>query len=207
MKISVYNQKGESVKEIDLPKGIFDVEVNSDLLHQVVTCQRSNRRQNSAQTKDRSEVSGGGKKPWRQKGTGRARHGSNRSPIWIGGGVTFGPSNERNYKKKINKKEKRSALLMSLSSKASENLVVLTENIELKEPKTKELSFLKNLPCKDGTTLLVTDKNNQEIFLSARNIPNLKVVEARNLTALDVLSVKHLLLFENSLESVKDTFL
>ena len=125
MKFSVINQKGEKLKETLLPKEIFEVKSNNDLIHQVVVSQMSNRRKNIAHTKDRSEVSGGGRKPWRQKGLGKARHGSIRSPIWIGGGVTFGPTKERVFKKKINKKMRRKALFMVLSAKAKNNLLRL----------------------------------------------------------------------------------
>ncbi len=204
MKISVYNKKGESVKEIDLPKEIFGIDINSNLIYQVVTSQMANRRQNSAHTKDRSEKRGGGKKPWRQKGTGRARHGSIRSPLWKGGGVTFGPRNERNYKKKINKKERRKALLMTLTGKRESQTLILAEDFEIKEPKTRELSFLNNLPCNDGSVLIAADKSDKNLLLAARNMPEVEIIEARNLTALDVLSFKYLLVPEKSLEVIKD---
>ena len=125
MKINLYNQKGEKVGKTDLPDEIFNVEINSDLLHQVIVSQMANKRQSSAHTKDRGDVSGGGKKPWRQKGTGRARHGSRRSPIWVGGGVTFGPKSEKNYKKTIPQKMKRKALFMALSSKVNDDELIL----------------------------------------------------------------------------------
>ncbi len=207
MKISVYNKKGKSDKEIELPDEIFSLPINSGLVHQVVTCQQSNRRQNSAHTKDRSEKRGGGKKPWRQKGTGRARHGSIRSPIWRGGGVTFGPRNERNYKKKINKKERRKALFMSLSGKAKNDLIIALDDLEIEKPKTKELSFLNDLPCNDGSILIAADKVDENLLLAARNIEDVEVMEARNLNSLDLLSYKYLVLPEASLKVIKDTFL
>ena len=125
MKIKVFNQNKEEKGEIELPKEIFEIEVNSDLIYQVVLAQRGNRRQGTAQAKMRGEVRGGGRKPWRQKGTGRARHGSTRSPLWRGGGVTFGPRADKNYKKRIPKKMGRKALFMVLSAKAKENLILV----------------------------------------------------------------------------------
>ncbi len=207
MKISVYNKKGKTEKKLDLPEDIFELNLNSDLIYQVVTSQQANRRQNSAHTKDRSEKRGGGRKPWRQKGTGRARHGSKRSPIWKGGGVTFGPRNERNYKKKINKKEKRKALFMALGAKKENDLLIVIEDLNIKEPKTKELSFLNKLPCKKESTLIAAGKVNENLLLSARNIPNLKIMEARNLNALDLLSYKYLILSKDSIEIINETFL
>ena len=207
MKIPVYNKKGKTENKVDLTDEIFGLNINSDLIYQVVTSQQSNRRQNSAHTKDRSEKRGGGKKPWRQKGTGRARHGSIRSPIWRGGGVTFGPRNERNYKKKINKKERRKALFMGLSGKASSDLVIVLEDLSVDKPKTKELSFLSDLPCDDGSILIAADKADENLLLAARNLPDVSVMEARNLNALDLLSFKYLVLPEESLKVIKDTFL
>ncbi len=124
MNISVYNQEGKEVGSTVLPKEIFGLEVSPDLVHQVVLSQTSNRRVAVAHTKDRSDVRGGGRKPWRQKGTGRARHGSRRSPIWKGGVVTFGPNKQRNFKKKINKEMRKKALLMGLSAKGQRNLFI-----------------------------------------------------------------------------------
>ncbi len=204
MKISVYNKEGDQKKEI--PFDFLPSDINPELVYQVVTCQESNRRQNSAHSKDRSEKRGGGRKPWRQKGTGRARHGSRRSPIWRGGGVTFGPRNERNYKKKINKKEKRKALSMTLFGKAKEDLITVIDKLELKNPKTKELSFLKDLPCGDGSVLIATSEVDQKLLLAARNIPEVAVMEARNLTALDLLSYKYLLIPEDAVKVIKETF-
>jgi len=125
----VYNQQGEKVGQVDLPAELFGVPLNRDLVHQVVVTQMANSRQVLAHTKDRSEVRGGGAKPWRQKGTGRARHGSIRSPIWVGGGVAFGPTKERVFAKKINKKMKRQALFMVLSSKVKDKEIVLLDKI------------------------------------------------------------------------------
>jgi len=140
MKVSVYDQQGKEIGTTLLPKEIFDVKLNPDLVHQVATSQMANRRQVIAHTKDRGEVRGGGKKPWRQKGTGRARHGSIRSPLWKGGGVTFGPTKERNFKKIIPKKMKRKALFMVLSAKAKENLLIILDTLKLPLPKTKVIS-------------------------------------------------------------------
>lgn len=136
MKLPLYNIEGKELKKIDLSDKIFNLPWNGDLVHQVVTSILSNARNNVAHTKDRSDVSGGGKKPWRQKGTGRARHGSNRSPIWRGGGITFGPINEKNFVKKINKKMRTKALAVTLSQKIRDNELILLEPIKISEAKT-----------------------------------------------------------------------
>lgn len=149
-KTTVYNQKGEKVKELELNSKIFGLEINEALVTHAVVIQQSNKRQNLAHVKDRSDVRGGGRKPWRQKGTGRARHGSSRSPIWRGGGVTFGPSNVRNFSLKINKKAKRKAILMTLSDKAANQKIILLDSLSLEEGKTKKLfEILQNLKLRD----------------------------------------------------------
>ncbi len=140
MKVDVYNQKGEKVGSALLPKEIFEVPLNQDVVHQAVLSQLATSRLIHAKTKTRAEVRGGGRKPWRQKGTGRARHGSRRSPLWIGGGTTFGPTTEKNYAKKINKKMKRKALFMVLSRKAKDDEIILLDELTLQEPKTKRMA-------------------------------------------------------------------
>jgi large subunit ribosomal protein L4 len=146
MNYPLYNQQGEKVKEVVLNPAIFEVVGNVGLVHQVVVAQSNNSRQVLAHTKDRSEVSGGGIKPWKQKGTGRARHGSIRSPIWVGGGVTFGPTKDRNFTQKINKKMKRKALLMCLSDRAQDQSLVLVDSLDMEDNKTKNfVAVLENL--------------------------------------------------------------
>jgi len=196
----IYNQKGGKMGKIDLPSDIFGLEMNNDLVRQVVSAYLANKRKVIAHTKDRGEVSGGGKKPWRQKCTGRARHGSIRSPLWKGGGVTFGPTKERNFSKKINKKVKRKALFMSLSSKVRDKEIVLIDKIELDEVKTKKmLGIINNLKEKIGKdlkkgVLIVQPGSDRNISLSSRNIQKTKVIRADNLNLLEVLSYKYLLI-------------
>ncbi len=205
MKADLYNMKGEKTGDVTLPTSIFGVEVNSDLIYQVMRVQTLSRRQNTADTKDRSEVRGGGKKPWRQKGTGRARHGSRRSPIWKGGGVTFGPTNERNYKKKINKKVKRAAVSMVLSAKKEKNFIFFVSDLEIKEPKTKAMrEFLKNTFCKKGT-LLVLPKIDRNLILSTRNIEGVDTIQAKDINALDLLSYKYLIIPKDSVKVIEET--
>src|SRR4030043_2251904 len=156
MKVNIYSQQGKKIDEIVLPKEIFDIKVNSDLIHQTLVSQMANRRRVIAHTKDRSEVRGGGRKPWRQKGTGRARHGSIRSPLWIGGGVTFGPRKDRSYTQKVNKKMKRKALYMGLTDKVKENCLGIVDKLELPEIKTKKLAnILHKLPMKESISTLI----------------------------------------------------
>ena len=207
MKVDLYNQNGETSGSVTLPKEIFEVKFNADLVHQVAISLAANKRQNSAHTKTRGEVRGGGKKPWRQKGTGRARHGSNRSPIWRGGGITFGPRNERVYEKDVPKKMRRKALFMVLSEKARSNQLVILDKIELEKGKTKEMStILHKLPCSRQSVLIATSNYNKRIFLAARNIKKILIDEARNLNVLDLLNSKYLLLTKDSIKSIENTF-
>ncbi len=208
MKVSVYNQKGEELKKIDISDDVFNVEPNFDLLHQVVVSQMSNRRQGTAHTKDRGDVSGGGKKPWRQKGTGRARHGSTRSPIWKGGGVTFGPRSDKNYKRVIPKLMKRKALFMVLSAKLKDNEMKVLDKIELNNHKTKgAIEVLNNFPeiIKKNTLLILPDTN-KSVLLGFRNISKIELMQAKDLNALDLLSFKNIIIPEASIKVIEDTF-
>jgi len=208
MKVPVYNQEGKETGQTLLPKEIFDVEMNSDLVHQVVTSQVSNRRMIIAKTKDRGEVRGGGKKPWRQKGTGRARHGSIRSPLWRHGGVTFGPTTNRNFTKKINKKMKRLALLMVLSSKAKDGTLVILEELKLEQPKTKFVAnILNKLPIKKGSYLIGLPGKDEILYRASRNIDRTKAMEVRNLNVFDLLSFKYLIILKEAIKVIKETFL
>ncbi len=207
MNVKVYNQEGKEIGKAELPAEIFALPMNKDLVHQAVVSQMANARQVLAHTKDRSEKRGGGRKPWRQKGTGRARHGSIRSPIWRGGGVTFGPSKERVFTKKINKKMKRQALFMALSSKVKDKEMILLDKIELAEAKTKEMiKVLNNLKI-SKTVLVVLDKTNQKIIRAANNIPKIKTIRADSLNVVDVLSYKYLLMLQGAIEIIKQTYL
>jgi len=207
MKIKVYNQNKEEVKEITLPKEIFEVEVNPDLLHQVVFSQQANRRRHIAKVKDRSEVRGGGRKPWRQKGTGRARHGSNRSPIWRGGGVTFGPNTDKVFKKIVPKKMSRKALFMVLSAKVKDNCLFVLDKLEFDKPKTKEMAEVIEKFFEKKTGLVVLSKMNKNLILSIRNINKVNPVQAKDLNALDLLNSKYIMISENGINKIKETFL
>lgn len=210
MEYPLYNQKAENIGKIDLPDKIFNLKMNNDLVHQVVTSQASNKRQVIAHAKGRGEVRGGGKKPWKQKGTGRARHASIRSPIWKGGGATFGPTKERNFKKKINKKMARKALFMVLSSKAKDKQLFVLDNLILENPKTKEMAIImKNISIlmdKNPKTLLVLPMMEDKIKRSTNNLKNISAVEARNLNPLEILSYKYLVLVKDSVDALNKTF-
>lgn len=208
MLVKTYNQKGEEGKKTKLIPEVFEVKINQDLVHQVIVSQRSTRRKRIAHTKDRGEVRGGGRKPWRQKGLGKARHGSIRSPIWAGGGVTFGPRKEKIFTRKIPKKMKRKALFMVLSGKVKNNLLVLVDELKLAQPKTKEfLEILKNLPCKDGSSLIALPKIDKNIILSVRNIPKVETMPAKDLNCLDLLTFKYLVMPKESIKVISETFL
>ncbi len=212
MNVNLYNQKGEKVGEVKLPSEIFDVPFNEDLVWQVIYCQMANKRKPIAHTKDRSEVRGGGRKPWSQKGLGRARVGSIRSPLWRGGGVTFGPRKERKFKKRIPKKMKRKALFCVLSEKLRRNLIVFLDKLVLEKIKTKEMvKILDNLKekieeLKRGKTLILLPQKDEKIIKSARNIPKLEVKLAKDISVLDLLSFKNLIILKDSIKVIKETF-
>ncbi len=213
MLIDSYNQKGEKLRRIRLPQEIFEIEMNSDLVHQVMVSQMANRRQVIAHTKTRAEVSGGGRKPWRQKGTGRARHGSIRSPIWIGGGVAFGPRKEKVFKKKIPKKMRRKALFMVLSSKVKDKELLVLDKLETKEPQTKIMAkMMENLrkkikDFKEGSVLFLLAKKDENLIKSLRNIKKVKTILARESNVLDLLKYKYLIIPKESIKVLKETFL
>ncbi len=210
--VDLYNQKGEKIGSADLPKNIFSVKLNPDLVKQAYVAQMANARVAIAHTKTRGEVRGGGIKPWRQKGTGRARHGSIRSPLWIGGGVTFGPSKERNFSKKINKKQKQKALFMVLSSKLNDKELVLVDKLEFGEIKTKKAKeftdtlLSKVLKVDYGKMLVVLPSDNKELVLSLRNIPYVKIAYANSLNIADLLHYRYIVLLKDSIDVIKNTF-
>lgn len=206
--VSTYSIEGKKTGTTRLPSEIFDVEMNPDLVHQAVVTQLANSRQVIAHTKDRGEARGGGRKPWRQKGTGRARHGSIRSPIWRGGGVTFGPTKERVFKKKINKKMKRKALFMVLTSKVKDDEVILLDKLELKEPKTRLIAEILEtlLKKKKKSVLVVTPKKDENIIRANRNVPYAKTLRADSLNILDLLSFKYLLLPKEAIKIIEKTY-
>jgi large subunit ribosomal protein L4 len=205
METIIYDKKGKEAGKIELPENIFGLNWNADLVHQVFTSQKSNQRANTAKTKDRSEVSGTGKKPWKQKGTGRARHGSKRSPIWVGGGVAHGPNTERNYKKKINKKMNRAALFTLLSEKFRKGQILFVDNISPSTIKTKEAATIMNAlgniagferlkGSKKVVAQVALDQTNEVVKKSYNNIPYVAVDELRNLSVSDVLNHRYLLI-------------
>ena len=206
--INVYNEKGEEQGKTELGSDIFDVKMNFDLVHQTVVAQTANQRQVSAHTKDRGDVRGGGRKPWRQKGTGRARHGSRRSPIWKGGGVTFGPTNERNFKKNLPKKMKRKALFAVLSQKLKDNEIFILDKLKIEKPKTKMiLDIIQNLKKeKKGSVLIALPSIDKNLILSARNIPKTATIQAKDLNALNLLKYKFLIMPKQSIKIIQETF-
>lgn len=213
LQAKIYNQKGTEAGSITLPEKVFAAKWRADLVHQVVEGMKSNKRSGTADTKDRGEVRGGGKKPWKQKGTGRARHGSTRSPIWVGGGVTHGPLAEKNYKRKISKKMRAQALFSVLSKKLKDNEIIFIDSLSLSQIKTKNaVDIMKSLAKASGikefssskkprilTALFGRDEKAEKSF---RNIPSLQIVFLKNLNPMDVLQYKYLLI-ENAEESVK----
>ncbi|MEK7181131.1 MAG: 50S ribosomal protein L4 [Patescibacteria group bacterium] len=205
MKFPVINLKGEKVKELELSDSIFGIKWNPELVHQILTSQLANRRKPWAHAKGRGEVRGGGRKPWRQKGTGRARHGSTRSPIWIGGGKAHGPNKERNYSEKVNKKMNRLAILGALSKRIKDGEVKVIDGFNFNPPKTKTVSIslknLLNIPKKNKKydVLLISDSNNRELNKISRNLQKSKTLNADSLNVYDLLNYKHILIEEPSI--------
>jgi large subunit ribosomal protein L4 len=207
MKVTTYNIEGKETGTVDLPEKVFDVEMNVDVVHQVMVAQESNRRQVSAHTKGRGDVSGGGKKPWAQKHTGNARHGSIRSPIWVGGGVSHGPTAARNFKKSINTKVRRKALCMVLAEKARSNMLVLLEDLKLQEGKTKHLKeILEKLPCDKKRTLIAIPDMQQDVIRAGNNLDRTRVMQARELNVFDVLQNQYLVMPKDAVDVIEKTF-
>lgn len=205
VEVKVYNQDGKSTTSIQAPGEIFGLNWNADLVHQVVNSMRSSARESVAHTKNRGDVSGGGKKPWAQKGTGRARHGSTRSPIWVGGGVAHGPRNDKNYDRKINKKMKVKAIYTILSQKLRDGEVLFVSSLSLSAPKTKEArAALTKLGTIDGYEMLAKRRNNAALItvpkldgnvkLGFQNMGNLEVMEVRNINPLALLQYKYVVM-------------
>jgi len=202
-KVAVYNQAGSKVGEIDLNESIFGIEPNNHVLFEAIVMQRASLRQGTSKVKNRSEVRGGGRKPWRQKGTGRARQGSIRSPQWRGGGIVFGPV-PRSYSYKLPKKVRRLAIKSALSTKVLEDSVVVLESLNFEAPKTKEfVNVLSNLPV-GKKALVVTEALNENVALSARNIPGVTVVDANNISVLDVVGHNTLIMTKAAVEKVEE---
>jgi large subunit ribosomal protein L4 len=208
MKTAVYNLKNEKVGEIDLPERIFGVEWKPALVQQVLVAQLANRRKPWAHVKTRAEVRGGGRKPWRQKGTGRARHGSIRSPLWVGGGKAHGPNKLRDYSQKINKKMNRLAMFSILSRKLKENCLKVFDKLDVDEPKTKILAKALRLILepkknqKKPDVLLVAARDNKNIFRASSNIPKTKAAAPESLNVYDLMNYKNIFIDKNAVKTI-----
>lgn len=201
-----YEKNGSERGTIDLPPHLFECEVNEAVIHQAVVAHLANQRQGNASTKERSDVRGGGRKPFRQKGTGRARQGTSRSPIHRGGGVVFGP-HPRDYRQAMPKKMRRLALRAALSARAKDDAVTVVDDLSYPEPKTKKfVELLKNLGAEGSKVLFVLGKPNPEVFKSARNVPRVKVVQGNALNTYDVVWSDRIILTESALTVIEEVF-
>ena len=206
IKAPIYNQDGTAAGEQALDPKVFGIKANPALIHEVVVAQESNARETISHTKTRGEVRGGGKKPWKQKHTGRARHGSTRSPIWVGGGVVFGPRNTRVWTKKVNKKAKKAALRMVLSDKAAEGRIVVLSSLALKEYKTRAVAqLLAKLPLKGKKTLIALSSIPETVWKSAANIPALSVSRASSMNIVDLLKNQNLVIAADAVAELTKT--
>ncbi len=204
-KLALFNQSGSQVGDIELADSVFGIEPNTSVLHDAVVMQRASLRQGTHKTKGRSEVRGGGRKPWRQKGTGRARQGSIRSPQWVGGGVVFGPT-PRSYSYNLPKKVRRLAIKSALSNKVlAENMIVL-DNLAFEAPKTKEMATVLSNLSVDEKALIVTADYNETVALSARNLPGVTFVTAEGVNVLDVIKHDKLIMTKEAVEKVEEVF-
>ncbi len=202
--VSVYNIEGKEVGTIDLSDSVFGVEVNEHLLHMAVVSQLANKRQGTQKAKTRSEVSGGGRKPWRQKGTGHARQGSTRAPQWTGGGVVFAPT-PRDYSFKLNKKEKRAALKSALTSRVQENKFIVVDEMNFEEIKTKNFqNMLNNLSV--SKALVVLEDGNKNAELSARNIADVKTARTNTINVYDILKYNTVVVSKAAVEAIEEVY-
>lgn len=204
-KVALFSQTGSQVGDIELSDSVFGIEPNKSVLHDAVVMQQASLRQGTHKTKGRSEVRGGGRKPWRQKGTGRARQGSIRSPQWVGGGVVFGPT-PRSYSYKLPKKVRRLAIKSALSSKVLAEEIVVLDNLAFDAPKTKEMAAVLSGLTVDRKALVVTADYNEAVALSARNLPGVTFVTAEGVNVLDVLKHDKLVITKEAVEKVEEVF-
>jgi large subunit ribosomal protein L4 len=204
MKVKVYNLEGKETGDMNLSETVFGVKSKPEIVHEVFVALQNNQREPWADTKNRGEVRGGGKKPWQQKGTGRARHGSIRSPIWKGGGVTFGPLSIRNYKTKINKKIKNLALRMCLSDRAANHALVVVEDFNFAEPKTKLFTkFISVLPAKAKSILVLTPGKNENVLRMTRNLKSVQTTRVEDVNVMDVLSKSVVVINKTAVEKLE----
>ncbi|CDD16063.1 MAG: 50S ribosomal protein L4 [Clostridia bacterium] len=204
-KIDVYDIEGKKVNDVELNEDIFGIIPNEELVHSVIVNYLANQRQGTQSTKTRAEVRGGGKKPWRQKGTGRARQGSIRAPHWVGGGIALGPK-PRSYSYKLNKKEKRLAIKSCLSSKVIENELTVVDKIELKEIKTKEVAKMLNNLKLAGKTLILLPEKNEVIQKSARNIEGVKTLSVNTINAYDLVNYNNLVITLDTVKKLEEVY-
>ena len=202
--VSVYNMEGKEVGTIELNDAVFGVEVNEHLVHMAVVQQLANNRQGTQKAKTRSEVSGGGRKPWRQKGTGHARQGSTRAPQWTGGGVVFAPT-PRDYSFKLNKKEKRAALKSALTSKVQDSKLVVVDALKFDEIKTKKfVEVMKNLNA--NKALVVLNENDEKVILSARNVPGVQTALTNTINVYDIMKAGTVVLTQDAVKTIEEVY-
>ena len=204
-KIDVYDIKGKKVSDVELAESVFGIEPNEAIVHSVLVNYLANQRQGTQSTKTRAEVRGGGKKPWRQKGTGRARQGSIRAPQWIKGGIALGPK-PRSYKYTVNKKEKRLAIKSVLSSKVIEKELTVVDKLELKEIKTKSMVKALTALKVEGKTLIIVPEKNTNVVMSARNIEGVKTITANNINVFDLLKYNNLILPVDTVKKLEEVY-
>ena len=204
-KVDVYDIKGKKVSDIELADSVFGIEPNENIVHAVLVNYLANQRQGTQSTKTRAEVRGGGKKPWRQKGTGRARQGSIRAPQWIKGGIALGPK-PRSYKYTVNKKEKRLAIKSVLSSKVIEKELTVVDKLELKEIKTKSMVKALTALKVEGKTLIIVPEKNTNVVMSARNIEGVKTITANNINVFDLLKYNNLVLPLETVKKIEEVY-
>ena len=204
MKTDVYDTKAKKVGTVELPERLFGRRWNADLVHQAIRIQTANRRRNIAHAKDRSEVRGGGRKPWRQKGTGRARHGSIRSPIWRGGGATHAPLKERNLGLRISRKMRQGAIFSAFSERMKNGEVKVIDSLAIDEPKTKKLSeILDNFTETKQNLLIITAPKNKNIYIASRNLKQVKSLDSRSLNTYDILRYKNILIEKDAVPEIE----
>ncbi len=202
--VGLFNNEGQKVGDIELSEKVFGAKINADAVHQVVVALLANKRQGTQSTKTRTEVSGGGIKPWRQKGTGRARQGSIRAPQWIHGGIVFAPK-PRDYRVSIPKAMKRTAMLSALSSKVAENEIVVLEDLKFDAPKTKEaVKLLKAFDAKKA--LIVVSESDENVYKSIRNIPGAAVIPANNINVYDILKYEKFIITKDAVSKIEEVY-